>query len=189
MSRKQQRLAMAAQLEYLSHLRATRNVQGLIKELANKSEDDSFTIRGWAARSLGKLRAPESAAALGDLLDDPEENVRIHAAWALREIHDPCSVPALCRALADPSIGVVTLAAQTLGAIGDESALANLAQLLGSADWPRRLAATRALADIGSVDAVELLRGAQRSEPHARRRWRIRAAILMRGPRGFTRGK
>jgi len=85
------------------------------------TRDDAASVRGAAARTLGRLELDAAIPALvGLLANDAETTVRADAAQALGRIGDPDCADALREALGDPQRAVASAAANALLALGDE---------------------------------------------------------------------
>ena len=105
-----------------------------------------------AAQILGRRRAVEAAAALGPLIDHPDDNVAVAAIEALGAIGGSASVEPLIAALGGTSFFQTFAALQVLPRTGDPRVVAPLAALLG--DQTYRLEAARALGRTGSALAI-----------------------------------
>jgi HEAT repeat protein len=99
------------------------DVWGLMRELSNPAEHGITTVRGHAARGLGKLRAEEAVERLGRLLADEHEFVRLQTVDALADIDTHRSRDLLLNALNDESELVQRTAALRLGEAQVEQAL------------------------------------------------------------------
>jgi HEAT repeat protein/MFS family permease len=137
-----------------SDLRAWLHIRRL-----HRGGDQQARLR--ATEALAESPTRLAVSELKAALTDPSRAVRVRACRALAEIGDPDAVEALLAALRDPAAGLVEEAARALGRIGDRRANAALiAILLGDGEAVSRadrLAAARALAEIGDSDAVEAL--------------------------------
>src|SRR4051812_26894853 len=102
-----------------------RNDEALVQQCIQRLKDMDPTTRLQAVAQLGLLgpRAHRSAAALGEILDDPHAQIRRLTAVALSEMGPEArgAVPALIRALADPEISVRRRVIQALGDIGPDA--------------------------------------------------------------------
>ncbi len=90
--------------------------------------------RGYAVRTLGELKDPRGAAALGRALEDPA--LRADAAWALGKLGDPAAAPRLLGTLADPDWRVRLEAARSLGLLESREAEGALDRLRGEDPEP-----------------------------------------------------
>jgi len=115
-------------------------------------------------RATEELASSRTRLATGELetaLHDPNIAVREEAARALGEIADPGSVDALLRVLEDPLTGLAVEASHALGRIGDRRALPALTAVLTSDgetfSQRDRMAAARALGDLGGPEAADAL--------------------------------
>jgi HEAT repeat protein len=130
---------------------------------ARLSQDKSLFVRKSAAYALGRLKSPESSAALREALHDKELEVRGAAAVALGEYGEPADVAALTAALSDTVPFVQEQAARALGRFGraSTSAVPLLIKLLsGTGPHGLRLHAAVALGQIGERSALPALRSA-----------------------------
>ena len=142
-------------------LKAKRNVDGLTKALSYPKD----TVRVAAASALGTLGAPEAVAPLIAALGDAAGSVRAAAAGALGALRDPRAIEPLITALKDSSEPGRTTVVSALGQIG-APALPALIATLGGPSVEVRAPAARALAAIGSQEAVESLVAAL-ADPYA----------------------
>lgn len=149
------------------------DVKGLIGELANPKDNDPdaepnrypITVRGLAARELGRLRDPQAVVPLVTLLgEDPLPTVRADAAIALGRIGDKEASSALISALQDENRDVRGCAARSLGQLEDNHAVDALSILLQDENPWIRLQAAKALARIGDSRGVKPLASAVRAE-------------------------
>ncbi len=134
----------------------------------------------YAALALGRMRERRAVPSLIALLHTPWERTRHHAAQALGGIGDASAVPALREVLADEIGYVRVAAAEALWQLGDGSHLPVIIDvLLGERkvweyDWEREEAA-RALARIGTPEAMGALHEAQSNSDYLIRRAGARA--------------
>jgi len=120
------------------------------------SPDASANDRAQACEDLGAVGTEASIQPLADLLDDSEFSH--YARYGLQTNPAPAAGEALLQATSrlkgDLLIGVVN----SLGARKDTMAVAKLAELANSSDAAVSVAAAGALAEIGSVEALNQLR-------------------------------
>jgi HEAT repeat protein len=121
--------------------------------LAVLDSDASFEEKSAACRELSRIATKEAVPTLAALLDD--EKLSHMARYALEPIDDPSVDDALRAALSrvegQPRLGVIG----SLGVRRDVKAVDALAELLAKPDTAR--AAARALGDIGTAAAVDVL--------------------------------
>ena len=144
---------------------------GAAQVLSERLSDPNATVRAAMAQALGRLRAGQAAAALGELVANEGEEliVRLSAARGLGELAGVETVPKLGQALkyqpvvaegaVDDSWQLRIEAARALGAVGTDQAVAELAGQATSAAEPDmrvRRAIAYALGDaLGSGGATE----------------------------------
>ncbi len=129
-------------------LSATPTVVDLLKH-------GNGTLRALAARTLGEMRARDSARAIVALLTDEHSGVRVEAAIALGFTSD--SIERLAPALTDTSPAVRMNAAAAVAEIGGAGAVDRLAPLLKDADLGVRVCAAQAMCRLGSRDGIDLI--------------------------------
>ncbi len=155
----------AAALELLPYFDDPRALDTLTAALA----DPVPRVRAAAAQALGSMPGATERALLMRALDDPEPWVRYFAAIGLGRQGDSSALPLLAaHARTDSAIHVGVAAIEAAAAIGGEAALPVLAAL-AMEDGERGLTAIRALGATQSDAAIEVLRGALRSEDLGRR--------------------
>jgi HEAT repeat protein len=140
--------------------------QALMHVLASGTESDE---RRAAARLLGALQAPESLAALQNVIEhDDDLLLRRAAASSLRQLQTPDSIPVMERMLANPSEDrfVRLSAAYGLAEAGQPQGVAGLAQIFAesTADGRGRDMAFRALASLDDDRALPFMRQLAGSE-------------------------
>jgi hypothetical protein len=132
--------------------------------------EDNPDNRTLAAYELGERRAVVAVPTLCAILEDGGQdiNLRLNAAGALGKIAAPPppseavvdqAVASLVKALGDKERFVPQTAAEALGRIGDLRAVEPLAEMLcdGAKEYETRVAAAKALKDIGGEKASEAL--------------------------------
>jgi len=144
--------------------RALSNIRKL-----QRSGDAETRLR--ATEELASSRTRLATGELETALHDPNIAVREEAARALGEIADPGSADALLRVLRDPLSGLAVEASHALGRIGDRRAVPPLASILTGEDETfsqrDRMAAARALGDMGGQEATDaLLHALEQIPPH-----------------------
>jgi hypothetical protein len=119
----------------------------------------------------------EYAASVGSVwrlnlyLKNADPRIRRHAAGKLQELMDPRAVDGLISALGDTDAGIASIAAATLGSLRDPRAVEPLRAAANHAPEEVRVAATKALADIGqSPRSPKELRQARKLAKKARKR-------------------
>jgi len=140
----------------IDKLEAKRDVNGLIKALAYRSDGDTpgdpvpgaAAVREAAARALDRLADPRGAAPLVAALGDAYPAVRRAAGAALTAIGAPALDP-LIAALRHRESSVHDAAARLLGDLGDPRAVAPLIDALTDRRGPA-LSAAWALVEIGA---------------------------------------
>ncbi len=116
--------------------------------LLERLNDPDDTVRGYAARAAGELKAESVADAVAERLDDQSDFVRQSALAALAALGDPRATPAIDELLATGGKAEKRKAVDWLKGIGSEEAMSKLAGLL--ADREARSAARQALLEIGA---------------------------------------
>jgi HEAT repeat protein len=124
----------------LAEFNSPRVIDPLLEVLGNRSETPS--IRGAAARSLGRLKEERAIPLLVEALHDESEYVRTSAASALAIFKKNEVVEALIGALGDPSEMVRLMAIESLARLRD----------------PRAIEALKALEDDPSEKVKETIR-------------------------------
>jgi len=124
-------------------------------------EDQDPQMRATAAQALGKIAAPDAAAALLRSLNDTDPAVRAMSAWALgnlgEDVLDQAGVE-LARRMDDPSPAVKQAAAQALGAVGSTQTIVELlTERLTHSDVETRRAAVQALTWLEAGSAYHVL--------------------------------
>ena len=114
--------------------------------LEERATSGDFDVRIAALRSIGRLRAGESAGLLLKALGDEAWQARAQAARALGQIHATAAVPALAARLTDPSWWVRRHAAYALRSLGRDGRAALRGVVASSDDAYARDMANEALA-------------------------------------------
>ena len=137
-------------------------VEPLIKKFSESSGayypvySDASSFRLYVVRTVGEIADRRAIRFLADRLDDDNEAVRLDAAKALNRISGSASAEYLAGALAAGKADLRGQAAESLVKIG-KPAIASLVNLLSNPDPGVRLAAVKALGEIGDGRAVEFL--------------------------------
>jgi len=139
----------------------------VLSRLVAALHDSDFQIRGRAAYALGKTGDTAAIEALIGAFRDSCDYVRSRIAYALGELKDRRTVDALCGELTReqpvslPFVEITihsydspSKAAEALGKIGDGRAIRSLVRVLRSDDLVLRVAAIRALGEIGGSEAI-----------------------------------
>jgi len=127
-----------------------------VDDLIVDLKDDDWTVRGYAAISLGELCDPRAVDPLIEALKDDRWDVREVAALALGKIGDAKAVDPLIGVLKDEdNYGDAAAAAEALGEIGDPRAVAPLTEALKDDRQRVRWAAAPALDKIVSAAECE----------------------------------
>lgn len=126
----------------IAALEAKRDVQGLVKALANKDP----SIRVAAADALGPMRDPDAVEALTNLIKDTDVDARRAAVRALSQRGGVRVVEPLIAALSDPDQGVRTAAVTAV-----------YRRLMTDADNDARRETANSLGRMRAADAVEPL--------------------------------
>ena len=117
-------------------------------------KDPADSVRGGAARALGRLEEPQAVDGLVALLRDPQQVTRQGAAQALGKIGDVSAVQALVRSLKDEDWNVRDAAAHALGLLGDRTAVLPLIEALRIQRFPAAAFALAALGDPRAFDPL-----------------------------------
>ena len=108
---------------------AATDPQAAAKLLVELLQDQDPQVRLTAAQALGRITAPETAAALVRSLDDADPGVRATSAWALGQFGEDVLDQAgltLVKRLDDPSPAVKQAAARALGSVGGTQTIIEL---------------------------------------------------------------
>lgn len=134
---------------------AARNLReaGAVDELKAALGDNDPEIRAVAARELGMLARPELVEALAQTARDPNLLVAINGVEALSQYQAPDALPSLL-SLAESGGLVGAMALSRAVQFNNPAVLAVARQLMKARDVPLRLAALRAIGDLG--DASDL---------------------------------
>ncbi|MCU1276254.1 MAG: hypothetical protein JWO48_3685 [Bryobacterales bacterium] len=138
---------------------AVRNLResGAVEELKAALGDNDPEIRAVAARELGMLARPELLKPLAQTARDPNLLVAINGLEALAQYQDRSALPYLL-SLAE-SGGLVGAMALSRAVQFQEPAVLSVArQLMKARDVPLRLAALRAIGDLGDASDLPGLR-------------------------------
>lgn len=141
-------------LEALGEMRQDAATSALVEAL----KDFDYSVRRVAARQLGKIGASRAVTPLGKALQDSDPHVRAAAADALGTIGSRSATPALASALVnDDDAQVRQAAAEALGRLQDSAAIPELIGALSDDVLAVRMAAVRALAQVGrpAVSSLE----------------------------------
>jgi len=133
-------------------LREAGAVEELKRGLAGADPD----IRAAAARELGVLARPELMEPLARAARDPNLMVATNALEGLSHYKDPAVLPYLVN-LAESGGLVAAMALSRAVQFGDASVLAVSRRLMTSKDVPLRLAALRAIGDLGNASDLPAL--------------------------------
>ena len=137
--------------------RSTVKTERLLQLLA----DGAPRISEAAAYAIGSGERKEARVALERALTGRGNAVAAMAAWALGEIRDSASVPVLVTALRSDDRRVRHAAMYALGELRADGALTDIERLLHTdPDVPVRVAAARAIGEIGAERSVHALAGA-----------------------------
>ena len=119
-------------------------------------ENTAPLVRAGVARVLGKLKYQPALDDLEFLLEDRHWLVRAEAAWAVGQIGNEKSLPLLTRGLEDRSPKAWIVFADAVAAYGkpDKRATLAITPKLSSRYWQVRVTAARALARIGTEEAM-----------------------------------
>lgn len=169
----------------VNELAKREDVRGLIAELESDAEDGTISVRSWAARKLGQLRAREAVVPLSRLIADRDEGVRVTAIVALGSIGDDKAATILRSILTHgASVVMRRVAAEELGRIRDPRAKGALMALLSETDQGLRRSAAVSLAAFGDLSLLPRIEEAVRHESFlTRRRIRRLASVHARRQR------
>jgi HEAT repeat protein len=120
-------------------------------------EQRNAIVRAGVARALGAMKDGASREALETLLSDAHWLARAEAAWALQSLGDVAALPALTAALSEREPKTWILVADAVASFAKRDAAATLAIVdrLGHSDWQVRVTAARALARVGTEEAID----------------------------------
>jgi HEAT repeat protein len=153
-----------------------------VESLINQLKDNDSTIRGEAARTLGKI-GNKAIAPLLLALKHENPNVREGSAWALGEIKNDHAVEPLIATLMDTDSNVQIAAARALGDIRDPRAISPLFSVLKNEYYLGDLSNYAGEA-IWKID-TEILLSALKDKDVIVRRSAIGAFSNIRDPRAF----
>jgi hypothetical protein len=131
---------------------AARNLReaGAVDELKAALADNDPETRAVAARELGMLACPELVEALAQTARDPNLLVAINGVEALSQYQDPDALPYLL-GLAETGGLIGAMALSRAVQFHEPAVLAVARQLMKARDVPLRLAALRAIGDLGGA--------------------------------------
>jgi len=162
---------------------------GLLHTIAPLLRHPEPRVRRVAIRSLWRLCGPASEPYLIPRMKETDPGALEEVLFALGQLKSVAGLPAIAEFAQDRRAmeKLRIKALETLGAIGSPEALAPLAELArrrgffaGTESTPIRLAAARALVDLGTPAAMAFLKGIQEAEP----RGEFREALM--GLRGMA---
>ena len=131
--------------------------------LANLLTDNDISVQSQAVQALKNIGIP-SIAALSKMLNNPSSHTRSVAARTLGQIGMEEVVPLLAKVLREDEYAYVRCdAALALGEIGTHDAVFYLSQALKDRDRSVRSAVLRALAQVNSPEAQEVLHNVKNS--------------------------
>jgi HEAT repeat protein len=132
----------------------------LLRFLAEQAIYESRAmVRAGAIRALGGLRHADARGRIESKLEDTHWLVRANAAHALEQIGDVAARPALTKALGERKPKTWIAIVDALASFGerDDETTRAIADGLDHRRWQVRLTATRALARIGTMAAMDPL--------------------------------
>jgi HEAT repeat protein len=118
--------------------------------------DESWYVRGQAARALGRLGDRSAASVLVSLLQDESWFVRVSALEAIATLGATYDVAELRDAMASPD-GYVRARATATSPVAGNGAVESLIKALGDGDQLVRRAAAKALGELKATSAVDPL--------------------------------
>ena len=138
---------------------AARNLReaGAVEQLRAALNTPDPDIRATATRELGALMKPELMDVLAKTARDPNLTVATSAFQALSNYQDRAVLPYLLE-LADAGGMVAAMALSRAVEFADPSIVAVARRLMASRDIPLRLAALRAIGDLGDSTDLPALR-------------------------------
>jgi HEAT repeat protein len=136
---------------------------GAIAELKDALSDTNFEVRALAARELGGFEKPELLPLLAAAARDPQLLVGINAIEGLADYHDPQVLPYLLHIAKDGGL-VGTAALDRAVTFRDPRVLETARALLSSKDVSDKLAAMRAIGEMGDHTDIPKLREIQQAE-------------------------
>lgn len=146
----------AAAVELLAQISAA-DAQEWLDALSVEPPEPASEARWWITRALAALpREVETTPLLVAALADASPAVRQCAALSLRERRSPQTIPVLIAALSDSDALVSRLCSDALAGLGSEAVPA-LLETFQSGPQPARIAAVRALAQIGDHRSIPAL--------------------------------
>lgn len=148
------------------------NLQQADTALMEVLEHEDSRVRRTATLALIRLSTPKALLTIVRALQDSEADVRLNAARGLGTMESSRIVPALLAALDEEKVEEVQQA--LLWALGRQRSKESVERLIREAQpagllkrkrpLPRRLAATAALGEAGTHEAMTVLRGLQRDK-------------------------
>ncbi len=139
-------------------LERTSDPARVVPALQKLLNDPAIHVRAYAARALGRQRAPTAIGPLLEAWADRDPRVRTVAVRSLGTLADSAALPQVLSALRDPDPNVRETAATAAGALRSRDAAPALKNALKDGDGGVRLAAARALAALLGPQAVADLR-------------------------------
>ncbi|MHC4476351.1 MAG: HEAT repeat domain-containing protein, partial [Planctomycetota bacterium] len=130
-----------------------------VDRLIEGLRDQNEYLRQSSAQCLGHIQDPRALDPLIEALKDLDQNVRKNAAEALAQINKPAVIEPLLEASKDESWYVRRWVAWALAKVDDSRIMERLIEILGDENETMlvKVAATRALGEIGGRDAVRVL--------------------------------
>jgi VWFA-related protein len=155
----------------------------VVRTLGARLADDAPVVRRRAAEALGRIGDRQALPWLVERLGDADHSVALAAFRAIEAFGAAAQEVLAADVTARPPPERVRLAAAAalLGTVGDDRALSALADLLHAPAPEVRLAAVRALADLGLAAGVGPLRGALADPDPGLRRAVLRGIARLAG--------
>lgn len=160
---------------------------GLLEAIRPTLAHPDGRVRRAAVRAFWKLGGPSAVPILAGLLSRTDPDTQMEILFGFGQVHHPAAIPALGELIQSGSapLRLRVKAAETLGLLGDASAVQALGEVLRrkgriftSSEPPElRLAAARALMELGLPEGVRLLQAVVEDEPRGGERDAFRSLL------------
>ncbi|MFK7820579.1 MAG: HEAT repeat domain-containing protein, partial [Planctomycetaceae bacterium] len=145
----------------------TREFLGTIVEVLKQESDEATQLS--LIQAVGQIGSVEHADVLYSLTKSESLDTRVAALRALTKVKDKRALPLLVSLLKDPDERIREKAATGIGFNGNLAGIPRLSELMKSdRSQAVRIAAVRALGNIGSSECIPVLKGALQDEAQIR---------------------